>query len=84
MSLILVLKVVKKMNMRKSFNPFILKDEWRNIKNKILISIYKFINARSYLKNKFSKTQIDSPDINEPESSIKKKEIKARSSDVIN
>ena len=40
--------------------------------------------ARSYLKNKISITQLDSPETIDPESSIKKKETKARLSEVIN
>ena len=40
--------------------------------------------ARSYLKNKISITQLDSPETIDPESSIKKKETRARLSEVIN
>ena len=40
--------------------------------------------ARSYLKNKISITQLDSPEAIDPESSIKKKETRARLREMIN
>ena len=39
--------------------------------------------AINYLKNKISITQLDSPETIDPESSIKKKDTRARLSDVI-
>ena len=44
----------------------------------------KATKARSYLKNKFSITQLDSLETIDPESSIKKKDTRARLSDVMN
>ena len=49
-----------------------------------MISMDKARKARSYLKNKISITQLDSPETIDPESSIKKKETRARLSEVIN
>ena len=56
----------------------------RNFEDKLLIFMDKAWKARSYLKNKISITQLDSPKTIDPESSIKKKEIRARLSEVIN
>ena len=55
-----------------------------NIEDKLLISMDKARKARSYLKKKISITQLDSPETIDPESSIKKKETRARLSEVIN
>ena len=49
-----------------------------------MISMDKARKARSYLKNKISITQLDSPETIDLESSIKKKFTRARLSDVIN
>ena len=55
-----------------------------NFEDKYLIFIDKARTARSYLKNKISITQLDSPETIDPESSIKKKDTRAHFSEVIN
>ena len=49
----------------------------RNFEDKLLISMDKARKASSYLKNKISITQLDSPETIDPESSIKKKRDKS-------
>ena len=56
----------------------------RNFEDKYLIFIDKARKARSYLKNKISITQLDSPETIDLKSSIKKKDTRARLSEVIN
>ena len=56
----------------------------RNFEDKLLIFIDKAKKERNYLKNKISITQLDSPETIDLESSIKKKDTRARLSEVIN
>ena len=55
-----------------------------NFEDKYLIFIDKASKVRSYLKNKISITQLDSPETIDLESSIKKKDTRASLSEVIN
>ena len=49
------------------------KTKKRNFEDKLLISMDQARKTRSYLKNKISIIQLDSPETIDPESSIKKK-----------
>ena len=53
--------------------PQFKKTKKRNFEDRLLISMDKARKARSYLKNKISITQLDSPETIDPESSINKK-----------
>ena len=63
----------------KSVSPQTKRFKKKDYEDKLLMSMDKTWKTISYLKNKFSNTQMDSVDTFEPESSIKKGVIKTRS-----
>ena len=79
--LILDLRTLKNIGRGKNLYPLILWFNKKDYEDMLLIFMDK---ARSYLKNKITQTQMDSLNTIKPESSIKEKEIKASSSNMIN